>query len=76
MVLGFDPEKHFAFLRYKRLPRKRKAEAVLVVCNFSDSPAEMKINLPEDLRAKKELAWLPAKVDVSVSAWDYSALHL
>ena len=76
VVLGFDPEKHFAFLRYKRLPRKRKAEAVLVVCNFSDSPAKMKINLPEDLTEKKELAWLPAKVDVSVGAWDYSDLHL
>lgn len=76
VVLGFDPEKHFAFLRYKRMPRKRKAEAELVVCNFSDSPAEMKINLPEDLRAKKELAWLPSKVDVSVSAWNYSSLHL
>ena len=76
VVLGFDPEKHFAFLRYMRMPRKRKAEAVLVLCNFSDSPSEMRINLPEDLRAKKELAWLPSKVDIGVGAWDYSVLHL
>ncbi|MBR5703904.1 MAG: hypothetical protein IKX45_06615 [Bacteroidales bacterium] len=76
ILLGFDPEKHFAFLRYKRMPRKRKAEAVLVVCNFSDSPAEMKINLPDDLRAKKELAWLPQKVSVTIASWDYSTLHL
>lgn len=76
ILTGFDPEKHFAFLRYKSLPLKHKAEAVLVVCNFSDYPTDMKINLPEDLRAKKELAWLPAKVDVSVSAWGYSPVHL
>ena len=50
--------------------------AAIILGSHSDSPAEMKINLPEDLREKKELAWLPAKVDVSVGAWDYSALHL
>lgn len=76
IILGFDPEKHFAFLRYRRAPRKRKAEAALVVCNFSDSPAEMAINLPEDLRGRRELSWLPSKVRVSVSAWGYSVLHL
>ena len=73
---GFDPERHFAFLRYRRPPRKRKAEAVLVVCNFSGEPASMKINLPEDLRAAKELGWLPPRVEVSVPAWDYIPVHL
>lgn len=76
VVLGFDPEKHFAFLRYKRLPRKRKAEAVLLVCNFSGEAASMTINLPEDLRGRKELAWLPSRVEVSVPGWDYKSLHL
>ena len=76
ILLGFDPEKHFTFLRYKRLPRKRKADATLVVCNFSSETADMKINLPEDLRSKKELSWLPSRVDACVPAWDYSFLHL
>ena len=70
ILKGFDPEKHFAYLRYLRAARKRKADAVLVVCNFSSSPAEMEINLPEDLRAKKELAWLPHTVRLSVDPWD------
>jgi glycosidase len=64
ILYGFDPEKHFAFLRYKRLPRKRKADATLVVCNFSSEPVDMKINLPEDLRCKKELSWLPQRTGV------------
>ena len=76
ILLGFDPEKHFTFLRYKRLPRKRKADATLVVCNFSSETADMRINLPEDLRSKKELSWLPSRVDACVPAWDYSSLHL
>ena len=76
VLLGFDPEKHFAFLRYKRMPRKRKAEARLVVCNFSGETSRMQINLPEDLRGRKELAWLPSRVEVCVPAWDYISLHL
>ncbi len=68
ILYGFDPEKHFAFLRYKRLPRKRKADATLVVCNFSSEPVDMKINLPEDLRQKKELSWLPQRPGVQFAA--------
>ena len=68
ILYGFDPEKHFAFLRYKRLPRKRKADATLVVCNFSSEPVDMKINLPEDLRCKKELSWLPQRQGVRLTA--------
>ena len=68
ILYGFDPEKHFAFLRYKRLPRKRKADATLVVCNFSSEPVDMKINLPEDLRCRKELSWLPQRPGVQFTA--------
>ena len=68
ILYGFDPEKHFAFLRYKRLPRKRKADATLVVCNFSSEPVDMKINFPEDLRLKKELSWLPQRLGVRLAA--------
>lgn len=76
ILLGFDPEKHFAFLRYKRLPRKRKAEAVLVVCNFSGESTEMQINIPEDLQQKKELGWLPQRVKVSLKPWDAYTMPL
>ena len=42
---GFDPERHFAFLRYD------DSEAYLVFCNFSDSPVPaVHIALPEELR--------------------------
>lgn len=41
---GFNPDKHFAFLRYD------DSSAYLVVCNFSDSSAELRINIPEELR--------------------------
>ena len=68
ILYGFDPEKHFAFLRYKRLPRKRKADATLVVCSFSSEPVDMKINFPEDLRLKKELSWLPQRLGVRLAA--------
>lgn len=41
---GFNADKHFAFLRYD------DSSVWLVVCNFSDSSAEMRINIPEELR--------------------------
>ena len=76
MVLGFDPEKHFAFIRHHLAPGARKADAVIVACNFSGEPASMTLNIPEDLRSREELAWLPAKASLSVSAWGYSILTL
>lgn len=70
ILLGFDPERHFAFLRYKILPRKRNADSVLVVCNFSGDNAEIQINIPDYLRQQKGLSRLPYRVSVSVAAWD------
>ena len=75
VLLGFDPEKHFAFLRYWRPSRRRYAEAALVVCNFSGEAASMTLNIPEDLRAKKELTRLPAQVSLNVGAWDAVILN-
>ncbi|MBQ9309979.1 MAG: hypothetical protein IJ222_03860 [Bacteroidales bacterium] len=66
---GFDPEKHFAFLRYHRAPRKRYADAVLVFCNFSGSPASVSLNIPGDLRAQKELGRIPAKVPLAAEPY-------
>ena len=63
---GFDPEQHFAFLRYYREPRRRKARAVLVFCNFSASHASVRFRIPDDLRSKPELGWLPANGGISV----------
>ncbi len=37
---GYDPDKHFSFLRYD------EQECYVVVCNFSDKPASMKLNIP------------------------------
>ena len=76
VVLGFDPEKHFAFIRHYLAPGACKADAVIVACNFSGEPASMTLNIPEDLRSREELAWLPAKASLSVSAWGYSILTL
>jgi len=41
---GFNPDRHFAFLRYD------DDSAYLVVCNFSDCEAQMTVNIPEELR--------------------------
>lgn len=76
VLLGFDPEKHFAFLRYYRAPRRRRADAVLVACNLSAESTTFTLNIPEDLRSMKELAHLPAKVQVSLGSWDTSILSL
>ena len=36
----YHPDKHFSFLRYD------EQECYVVVCNFSDKPASMKLNIP------------------------------
>lgn len=41
---GFNADKHFAFLRYD------DSSVWLVVCNFSDSNADIRINIPEEFR--------------------------
>ncbi len=45
---GFDPERHFAFVRYASDGR----EAWLVVCNFSFIPSRVTLTLPAALRTR------------------------
>lgn len=60
---GFDPRRHFAFLRYD------DKETWLVVCNFSDTPASVSIVFPEELRL---LPGNLSPVRVSVAANGFS----
>ena len=66
---GFDPDRHFAFLR------GRDGKAALFVANFSSEDSSMHLRIPADAldymgAGKKET---PIK-DVSVKAWGYSVL--
>ena len=66
---GFDPERHSAFLRYG------PDEATVVLCNFSDSPAQVSLRLPDDLPFQH-----PAELSIEAGPWDASCknflLHL
>ena len=66
---GFDPERHSAFLRYG------PDEATVVLCNFSESTAQVSLRLPEDLPFPH-----PAELAVEAAPWDASyknfLLHL
>lgn len=58
---GFDPERHFAFLRFNQ------ERCVLIFCNFSDKPASVQIHVP--VRAEGDYP-------LSAGAWDYSILEI
>ena len=66
---GFDPERHSAFLRYG------SDQATVVLCNFSDSPAQVSLRLPDDLPFQH-----PAELSIEAGPWDASyknfLLHL
>ena len=55
---GFDPDRHFAWLR----------GSTLLVANFSDTPAEVTVRIPEDA--------LRRDISVTVPPKDYVALDL
>ena len=62
---GFDPRRHFAFLRYD------ESERWLVVCNFSDTPAELSVAFPAELTsvlgpAEPRRLSVPARDSVAV----------
>ncbi len=65
---GFNPERHFAFVRYGA------RQAWIVVCNFSDALADVRLNLPEELRAV--CPGLPTGVSVQVAPFDAAVLRL
>ena len=66
---GYDPDRHFAFVRYDA------AQAWLVVCNFSEDPAETRLSLPPELRAAAP-AGLPETVSAAVPPCDACVLRL
>lgn len=65
---GFDRCRHFAFLRYS------DAECWLVVCNFSDTAANMTIRIPED--EKKQCRPEKDSIEVNVGAFDAAIVRI
>lgn len=63
---GFDADRHFAFLRYD------EGSAWLVVCNFSDIPAEMDIVIPAEVQP----ACACTGRAVCVDPWDAAVVRL
>ena len=66
---GFDPDRHTAFLRYGG------GEATVVLCNFSDHPAEISLMLPPELPFPH-----PEELSLEATPWDFACkkflLHL
>jgi glycosidase len=69
---GFHPDRHFAFVRYAA------DEAWLVVCNFSDTPATVRISLPPELRDACPVLpdYTTAYASATVPAWDAAIVKL
>lgn len=86
---GFDPSRHFAFLR------KAGCDMLLVAANFSDSPAKMSVRIPahafdflgidekratatEQLTGEKMTVKLvrDGSIDVNVEAWGAAILKM
>ena len=60
---GFDPERHFAFLR------AHAGRSVLVFCNFSPSPARLTLTVPAHAAV---IGVPPGRLSVSAEPWDCS----
>ena len=58
---GFDPERHFAFLRFNQ------ERCVLIFCNFSDKPASVRLHVP--VRAEGDYS-------LTADAWDFAVLEI
>ena len=69
---GINPNRHYAFVRYA------SDEAWLVVCNFSDAPATVRISLPSELRSACPILpdFSTAYASATVPAWDASIIKL
>ena len=61
---GFDPDRHFAFVRYD------SDSAKAAVCNFSGAPAKISVRTPAGE------TFPCAEFEVEVPAWDYSIVNL
>lgn len=70
---GFDPERHFAFLRYSG------TEALLVFCNFSDRPADVRLYIPEGLlpgtKNDGQAQGPSAGIEIHAEAWDAAIIQ-
>jgi len=69
---GINPNRHYAFVRYA------SDEAWLVVCNFSDAPATVRLSLPSELRSACPILpdFSTAFASATVPAWDASIVKL
>lgn len=67
---GFDADRHFAFLRHL------DGDTRLVVCNFSDAPADIRINVPEHAQEYFGHALAAAREGVSVKVPENDAIVL
>ena len=70
---GFDPDRHFAFVRFA------PDRAVLVFCNFSDSPAQTRVFIPDGVlpqAQKNDGQETPSAINVHAEAWDAAIIRL
>ena len=66
---GFDPDRHFAFIRYSSPSDKGRRRAFLVVCNFASETLQCSVSIPYELSQASRLS-LPENAAVSVSGND------
>ncbi len=62
---GFNPDRHFAFLRSFR------DETVLIAANFSSDTAVMTLNIPSQATGNGEVS-----VEIEVPAWDFACRRM
>lgn len=68
---GFDPNRHFVFLRHK------DDDTMMFFCNFSGNPAEAKVLIPQHAYDILGLSETPDRcVTVSVAPYDCSIVNL
>lgn len=66
---GFDPSRHYAFLRSARL-EDGTLNSFLVVANFSDTPLDTEIYIPPECASYMSVGQDSLKIRVSAPAWD------
>ena len=72
---GFDPDSHFAFVRYSLPSDKGKGRAFLVVCNFSSTTLKCSVSIPSELSQACRMN-LPESAAVSVPGYDVFVTEL
>lgn len=67
---GFNPDRHFVFLRHSR------NKTILFCCNFSDSTAEMVINIPQHAIRFLGLEGCRTEIRISAAPFDTTIISL